>query len=39
VAGLIPVLFTPPEPLEAVAQITAQQENQDIAQVIAGLLP
>ncbi len=39
VAGLIPDLFTPPEPLEAVAQITAQQENQDIAQVIAGLLP
>jgi hypothetical protein len=39
VAGLIPVLFTPPEPLEAVAQITARQENQSIAQVIADLVP
>jgi hypothetical protein len=37
VAGLIPTLFTPPEPLEAVAQIVAQHENQNIAQVIAGL--
>jgi hypothetical protein len=39
VAGLIPVLFTPPEPLEAVAQITAREENQNIAQVVADLLP
>ena len=39
VARLIPILFTPPEPLEDVAQIIARQENQDIAQVIADLLP
>ena len=39
VAGLIPILFTPPEPLEAVAQVVARQENQNITQVIAGLLP
>ena len=39
VAGLIPVLFTPPEPLEAVAQIVARKENPNIAQVIADLLP
>jgi len=39
VAGLIPKLFTPPEPLEAVAQIVARQENPNIAQVIAELLP
>ena len=39
VAGGISNLFTPPEPLEAVAQIIAQQENQNIAQVIAELPP
>jgi hypothetical protein len=39
VAGLIASLFTPPEPLEAVAQIVARQENPNIAQVIADLLP
>jgi hypothetical protein len=39
VSGLIPILFTPPEPLEAVAQIVARQENPNIAQVIAELLP
>src|ERR1022692_1201098 len=39
VAGLIASLFTPPEPLEAVAQIVPGQENPNIAQVIADLLP
>jgi hypothetical protein len=39
VAGLIPVLFSPPEPLEAVAEIIARQEDQNIAQVIADLQP
>jgi hypothetical protein len=39
VAGLIPTLFTPPQPLEAVAQIVAQEEDQNIAQVIGELLP
>jgi hypothetical protein len=39
VARLIPVLFTPPEPLEAVAQITASQESQNIPKVVADLLP
>jgi len=39
VAGLIPVLLNPPDPLEDVAQIVARQENQNIAQVIADLLP
>jgi hypothetical protein len=39
VARLIPILFTPPEPLEDVAQIIARQENQDLAQVIADLVP
>jgi len=39
VAKLIPILFTPPEPLEAVAQIVARQENPNIAQVISELMP
>ena len=39
VAGLVLTLFTPPEPLEAVAQIVAQRENPDISQVVAGLHP
>lgn len=39
VARLIPTLFTPPEPLESVAQIIAHQENTNIAQVIAQLMP
>src|ERR1022692_2438843 len=38
-AGLTPPFFPPPEPLEAVAQIVARQENPNIAQVIADLLP
>jgi hypothetical protein len=39
VAGLIGTLFTPPEPLESVAQLVARQENPDIAQVTAKLVP
>jgi hypothetical protein len=39
VSGLILTLFTPPEPLEAVAQIVAKQENPNISQVIANLHP
>jgi hypothetical protein len=39
VARLIPTLLTPPEPLESVAQIIARQENTNISQVIADLLP
>jgi hypothetical protein len=39
VAGLIPTLFTPPEPLEGVAQLVARQENPDTAQVVADLVP
>jgi hypothetical protein len=39
VAGLILNLFTPPEPLESVAQIVAREENPNIAQVIARLTP
>jgi hypothetical protein len=39
VARLIPVLFTPPEPLESVAQIVARQENPNTSQVIADLMP
>jgi len=38
-AGLLGVLFTPPEPLQAVAQIIAQKENQNVPQVIANLQP
>jgi Family of unknown function (DUF5995) len=39
VAGLIATLLAPAGPLGAVAQIAAQQENPNIAQVITGLLP
>jgi hypothetical protein len=39
VAGLILTLFTPPEPLESVAQIVARQENPNTAQVVASLMP
>lgn len=39
VAALIASLLSPPEPLGAVARIVAQQENQDVAQVVAGLQP
>jgi hypothetical protein len=39
VAALIPNLLSPPEPLGDVARIIARQENQDIAQVVAGLQP
>jgi hypothetical protein len=39
VSGLVLTLFTPPEPLESVAQIVARQENPNIAQVIADLHP
>jgi hypothetical protein len=39
VAQLTPILLTPPEPLEAIAQIVAGGENQNVAQVIADLVP
>lgn len=39
VARLIPTLFSPPEPLESVAQLIARQENTNIGQVIARLVP
>ncbi len=39
VAGLILNLFTPPEPLESVAQIVAREENPDAAKVVARLMP
>jgi hypothetical protein len=39
VTGLVATLFTPPEPLEEVAQIVARQENPNISQVIADLQP
>ncbi len=39
VATLIPTLFTPPEPLESVAQIVAREENPNIDQAIGDLKP
>ncbi|MGA2018570.1 MAG: DUF5995 family protein [Opitutaceae bacterium] len=39
VAGLIPIVSSPPEPLGAVAKIIAQHENPNIVQVIADLVP
>jgi hypothetical protein len=39
VAALIPTLFTPPEPLESVAQIVAREENPDVSQVVGDLKP
>lgn len=39
VAGLIPTLFTPPEPLDSVAQIIARRENPNTSLVISDLLP
>lgn len=38
VAGVIPVLFTPPVPLDTIVQLIAKQENQDAGAVIAELL-
>jgi hypothetical protein len=39
VADLIGVLMTPPEPLEAIAQLIARAENQDVTEVIRELTP
>jgi uncharacterized protein DUF5995 len=39
VSSLVLTLFTPPEPLEAVAQIVAKEENPDISLVISDLHP
>jgi Family of unknown function (DUF5995) len=39
VAGLVGTLFTPPEPLESIAQIVTRQENSNTTQVVANLRP